>query len=121
MTSAPTPGTTTSGWPTCPTRTVASRGFAFAPRPACSRPSLTVPAIVERARSGEAHARQVLDETGEYLGRGLAMVIKAVQPSCIYMSGEITEGWELVEPGARRVLPEPENRLVRHYLQGEPT
>ncbi|BCS34914.1 xylose repressor protein [Luteitalea sp. TBR-22] len=74
--------------------------------PACSKPALTVPTIVERARAGEARACQVLDETGEYLGRGLAMVIKAVQPSCIYMSGEITEGWELVEPGVRRVLRE---------------
>ena len=39
-------------------------------------------------------------------GLALAMVIKAVQPSCIYMSGEITEGWEFVEPGVRRVLRE---------------
>jgi predicted NBD/HSP70 family sugar kinase len=74
--------------------------------PACSKPALTVPAIVDRARGGEAHARQVLDETGEFLGRGLAMVIKALQPSRIYMSGEITEGWEFVEAGVRRVLRE---------------
>lgn len=74
--------------------------------PESSRPSTTVPEIVERARAGETRALEVLQQTGEYLGRGLAIVIKAVQPSRIYMSGEITDGWDLVLPSLRRVLGE---------------
>jgi len=74
--------------------------------PESSRPSTTVPEIVARAREGEARAIAVLEQTGEYLGRGLSIVIKAVQPSRIYMSGEITDGWDLVLPSLRRVLRE---------------
>lgn len=74
--------------------------------PESSRPSTTVPEIVDRARAGEPRALEVLQQTGEYLGRGLAIVIKAVQPSRIYMSGEITDGWDLVLPSLRRVLGE---------------
>lgn len=74
--------------------------------PESSRPTTTVPEIVARARAGEAHAIAVLNQTGEYLARGLAIVIKAVQPARIYMSGEITDGWDLVLPSVRRVLGE---------------
>jgi N-acetylglucosamine repressor len=74
--------------------------------PESSRPTTTVPEIVARAREGEARAIEVLEQTGEYLGRGLSIVIKAVQPSRIYMSGEITDGWDLVLPSVRRVLRE---------------
>ena len=60
--------------------------------------------IVQRALGGEARAREVLLETGTYLGRGLATVIKAVEPSRIYMSGEITEAWDLVLPAVRQAM-----------------
>lgn len=66
----------------------------------------TVRTIVERARAGEARAAEALRETGDYLGRGLATIIKAVEPGRIYMSGEITEGWELVLPSVRRAMRE---------------
>jgi N-acetylglucosamine repressor len=74
--------------------------------PESARPTTTVTEIVAKARSGDAHAREVLEQTGAYLGRGLAIVIKAVQPVRIYMSGEITDGWDLVLPSVRRVLRE---------------
>lgn len=64
----------------------------------------TVATIVERAQAGEAHALEVLRETGMYLGLGLATVIKAVEPARVYMSGEITEGWDLVLPSLREAL-----------------
>lgn len=74
--------------------------------PESSRPSTTVPEIVERARAGERQALDVLQQTGVYLGRGLSIVIKAIQPSRIYMSGEITDGWDLVLPSVRQTLVE---------------
>lgn len=75
--------------------------------PAAGEPSATtVSLIVERARQGEARALETLRETGEYLGRGLAIIVKAVEPVRIYMSGEITEGWELVLPAVRHAMEE---------------
>lgn len=76
---------------------------------------VTVATIVERARAGDARAADALGETGRYLGLGLATIIKAVEPARIYMSGEITEGWELVLPSvreamhARALIPEAAN------------
>jgi predicted NBD/HSP70 family sugar kinase len=66
----------------------------------------TVPAIVERARSGEARALDTLRETGTFLGLGLATIVKSLEPSRIYMSGEITEGWDLVLPSVQEALRE---------------
>lgn len=67
-------------------------------------PPVTVSEIVAHARGGDARALEVLRETGDYVGRGLAIVIKAVEPDRIYMSGEITEGWDLVLPAVREAM-----------------
>ena len=66
--------------------------------------SVSVATIVERAREGETHALETLRDTGYFLGRGLATVVKAVEPARIYMSGEITDGWELVLPSVQRAM-----------------
>jgi N-acetylglucosamine repressor len=68
--------------------------------------STTIATIVERARAGETRALETLHETGRYLGCGLATIIKAVEPGRIYMSGEITEGWDLVLPWLRDAMRE---------------
>lgn len=74
--------------------------------PASATLGTTVEAIVERARAGEPRAIESLEETGYYLGRGLATIIKAVEPRRIYMSGEITDGWDLVLPSVQRAMRE---------------
>ena len=61
---------------------------------------------MRRARGGEAHAVETLRETGYYLGRGLATIVKAVEPRRIYMSGEITEAWDLVLPSVQKAMRE---------------
>jgi len=66
----------------------------------------TIPMIVAHARSGEKHALDTLRETGYYLGRGLATIMKAIEPRRIYMSGEITEAWDLVLPSVQRAMRE---------------
>ena len=74
---------------------------------ASARPSkTTLTTVFARARGGDARALETLRETGDYLGRGLAMVVKAVEPRRIYMSGEITEVWDLVLPAVHRALRE---------------
>jgi predicted NBD/HSP70 family sugar kinase len=86
--------------------------------PASASPTpVTVATIVARARAGETHARETLCETGYYLGRGLAMVMKAIEPRRIYMSGEITEAWDLVLPSVQRAMRE--QALIREAAEQE--
>lgn len=66
----------------------------------------TVATIVARARDSEVHAIETLSETGYYLGRGLATIVKALEPRRIYMSGEITEAWDLVVPSVQQAMRE---------------
>lgn len=65
---------------------------------------MTVAKIVARARSGEAQALATLRETGQYLGRGFANIVKAIEPRRIYVSGEISEAWDLVLPSVRQAM-----------------
>ncbi len=65
---------------------------------------MTVARIVARARSGEAQALATLRETGQYLGRGFANIVKAIEPRRIYVSGEISEAWDLVLPSVRQAM-----------------
>jgi len=65
---------------------------------------MTVARIVARARSGEAQALVTLRETGQYLGRGFANIVKAIEPRRIYVSGEISEAWDLVLPSVRQAM-----------------
>jgi N-acetylglucosamine repressor len=77
----------------------------------------TVSTIVARARKGEPKAIQTLRETGYYLGRGFATIVKAVEPRRIYMSGEITEAWDLVLPSVLRAMRE--QALIREAGETE--
>jgi predicted NBD/HSP70 family sugar kinase len=86
--------------------------------PESAAPSpVTVGTIVTRARAGESQARDTLCETGYYLGRGLAMVMKAIEPRRIYMSGEITEAWDIVLPSVQRAMQE--QALIREAAEQE--
>jgi len=75
--------------------------------PASAEPrDTTIETIIARAQAGETHARQALRETGLYLGRGFATVVRAIDPRRIYVGGEITAAWDLVEPTVREALRE---------------
>jgi N-acetylglucosamine repressor len=86
--------------------------------PASAAPTTTTVAmIVARAREGEDRAIETLSETGYYLGRGLATIVKAVEPRRIYMSGEITEVWDLILPSVQRAMRE--QALTREAAESE--
>jgi len=75
--------------------------------PASAEPmDLSVATVIAQARAGEARALTALRETGDYLGRGFAMIVKAIEPRRIYMSGEITDGWPFVLPSVQQALRE---------------
>lgn len=77
----------------------------------------TVLDIVSRARGGEAKALETLRETGHYLGWGFATIIKAIDPSRLYVGGDITVGWDLIEATVRAAIRE--QALIREAGETE--
>lgn len=66
----------------------------------------SVEEIIRRAHLGEPAAVSALTETGRQIGRGLAGVVSAFNPKRIYVGGEVTAAWELIEPQVRTALVE---------------
>ena len=60
--------------------------------------------IVRRAKAGDRPAVEALVETGRHVGRGLANVASAFNPKRIYVGGEMTAAWELLEKPIREAL-----------------
>jgi N-acetylglucosamine repressor len=69
-------------------------------------PMFTIDDLLARARGTDLKARAALQATGRYLGIGLAAVINALDPSVVYVGGEITGAWDLVEPTLRAAVAE---------------
>ncbi len=67
---------------------------------------LTIDDLVARARSGDVRASKAIEETGRYLGVGLAGIINALNPSRIYVGGEITAAWDRIEGVVRKAIRE---------------
>jgi predicted NBD/HSP70 family sugar kinase len=68
--------------------------------------SFTVEDLIARARAGDARALAAINSTARYLGLGLASIINAIDPARIYLGGEITTAWNLIEPIVRAALRE---------------
>jgi predicted NBD/HSP70 family sugar kinase len=64
-------------------------------------PTFTIDDLLARARGGDLKARAAVEATGKYLGIGIALVVNGLDPSAVYVGGEITGAWELVEPALR--------------------
>jgi N-acetylglucosamine repressor len=80
-------------------------------------PALTIDDLVTRARQGDSKAVGALEASGRYLGYGLASIINSVDPTRIYIGGEITTAWDVVEPKVRAALTE--RVLTKAALQTE--
>lgn len=61
----------------------------------------TIEDLITRARGGDSRALTALHSTARYLGLGLASIINAIDPGQVYIGGEITEAWDLIEPHVR--------------------
>ena len=66
----------------------------------------TIEDLITRARSNDSKALTALNSTARYLGLGLASIINVVDPSQIYIGGELTEGWDLIESEVRAAIKE---------------
>jgi N-acetylglucosamine repressor len=75
------------------------------PVPAAER-HFTVEDLIARARGGDAKARAAIQATGRYLGAGLVAVVNVFDPARVYVGGEITEAWDLIEGDVRAALKE---------------
>ncbi len=71
------------------------------PRAQLQAMPLTINDLIDRARGGDEQARHALSESARYLGLGLGMIINSLNPSRIYVGGEITAAWDQVEPVIR--------------------
>jgi predicted NBD/HSP70 family sugar kinase len=69
-------------------------------------PAPDVEEIVQRARRGERAAVDALIDTGREIGRGLSAVVNTFNPARIYLGGEVTAAWNLLEPTLRAALAE---------------
>jgi len=86
------------------------------------RSGVTVDDVIRRAGEGDERARDALAETGRYLGIGISTIVQALNPAQIFVGGEITGAWDMIEPAlraeiARRALT---RRAVETPLVPEP-
>src|SRR5262249_59322879 len=57
-----------------------------------------------RTGNGDTKAMDALRETARFLGLGLATIVNVINPDGIYLSGEITTAWDLIETFVRKAL-----------------
>ncbi|MFL5581789.1 MAG: ROK family protein [Gemmatimonadaceae bacterium] len=67
---------------------------------------LTMSDLIARSNAGDERALAALEETAHYLGLGLGTIVNALNPSKIFVCGEITAAWDRIEPTVRRAMAE---------------
>ncbi len=72
-----------------------------------SQPSgVSVTDIIDYARAGDKLALATILDTARYLGLGLVTVMHTLDPSRIYIGGEIIAAWDLIEGPLRAAIAE---------------
>jgi predicted NBD/HSP70 family sugar kinase len=66
----------------------------------------TIEDLVSRARGSDVKALFALQSTARYLGLGLSSIVNSLDPSQIYIGGEITEAWDLIANVVRDAIKE---------------
>ena len=62
--------------------------------------------LIARARAGDGKAVAALQASARYLGLGLGGVVNIIDPDCVFIGGEITTAWDLIESTVRTALAE---------------
>jgi predicted NBD/HSP70 family sugar kinase len=84
-----------------------TRYFGRAPRlAAAADQAFTIDDLIARARSGDGKAVAALQASARYLGLGLGGIVNIIDPDCVFIGGEITTAWDLIEPTVRTALAE---------------
>ena len=79
--------------------------------------TLTIDDLIALAQSGDSKALGALRSTARFLGLGLASLVNAVDPARIYIGGEITAAWNLIESTVRGSLKERTLRPVGRNVE----
>jgi len=77
-------------------RSAVARYVAGAPRQPRGTPPLRFPHLVELALNGDPLARRAIEETGRYLGIGLANLSVGMSPEAVILTGSILLAWPLI-------------------------
>ena len=68
--------------------------------------SFTILDLIARARSGDSKALAAVQTSGHFLGLGLGTIVNIINPDGIYLAGEITDAWDLIEDTVRSAMAE---------------
>jgi glucokinase-like ROK family protein len=74
---------------------------------------ITVPLMVEAARKGDRVALDSFEETGYYLGVGLANLINTFNPQKVVLGGYVTQAYEFLLPVIQKTVQERALRWPR--------
>jgi N-acetylglucosamine repressor len=84
-----------------------TRYFGRAPQLAAATDQpFTIDDMIARARSGDGKAVAALQASARYLGLGLGGIVNIIDPDCVFIGGEITTAWDLIESTVRTALAE---------------
>lgn len=108
-----------------------SEGAAMARYVKLSGPEQSIPAefgqLVDRALSGESHAKTALIDTALCLGVGISNLIVGFSPEAVVVGGEIARAWPLVEEALRETIEHsvrrglPSAQILPSTLGAQPT
>ena len=70
------------------------------------RKSFTILDLIVRARTGDTKALAAVQTSGRFLGLGLATIVNIINPDGVYLAGEITNAWDLIEDTVRSAMAE---------------
>jgi predicted NBD/HSP70 family sugar kinase len=62
--------------------------------------------LIARARNGDARAASAIEATGHYLGIGIGSIVNALNPSQVFVGGEITGAWDMIETAVKKGILE---------------
>ncbi len=93
-----------------------------------SATDLTIEQICRAANAGDALAGQIIQETGEYLGRTVAIMVNLFNPEKILLAGEVVEADKILFPAIRRCVEQQslpsfhqDLPIMRAHFQGQHT
>jgi glucokinase len=82
--------------------------------------------VSDAARQGDSTARQIMEETAEYLGIGIANLMNILGPDVIVLGGGVLASWDLLEATMFKTIysrigmvPFDDIRIVRAALEND--
>lgn len=81
-----------------------------------SSSTLSIEQICRAANAGDALACQIIQETGEYLGRTIAIMVNLFNPEKILLAGEVVEADKILFPAIQRCVEQQSLPSFHHNL-----